>query len=108
MFVDKDGGGSVFFEEFFFWFWNEKGLECVNDNFRYYYIRKVIDEFKKYDRDGNGIIDKDELKFLLKVVDYCYDFNEVFWYLDISGDGKILFFEFLVWLNWLLNWSFLY
>lgn len=103
MLVDKDGGGSVSFEEFFSWLRNEKGLECVNDNSRYYYIRKAIDEFKKYDRDGNGTIDKDELKLLLKAVDYCHDFNEALRQLDTSGDGKISFPEFLAWLNWLPN-----
>lgn len=101
--VDKDGGGSISFEEFFSWFRDEKGLECVNDKSRCYYISKAVDEFKKYDKDGNGTIDKDELKLLLKAVNYRHDSDAALRALDTSGDGKISFPEFLAWLNWLPN-----
>ncbi|XP_022782195.1 calcineurin subunit B-like [Stylophora pistillata] len=101
--VDKDGGGSISFEEFFSWFRDEKGLECVNDKSRCYYISKAVDEFKKYDKDGNGTIDKDELKLLLKAVNYRHDSDAALRALDTTGDGKISFPEFLAWLNWLPN-----
>ena len=103
MLVDKDGGGDLSFDEFLGWLRSGEGFKNIDNSSRYYYIQKAIAEFKKYDKDGNGTIDKEEFKCLMTSLG-CKDesqFDSALRSLDTSGDGKISFPEFLAWLNWL-------
>lgn len=103
--IDKDSDGSVSFEEFLQWFRNEEGMEMVNESQdccnRYYYTRKAVDLFKKYDIDGNGNIDAVELKKLLDDIDYKHSVQDALTTMDKDGDGTVSFPEFLKWLNWI-------
>ncbi|XP_078352055.1 neo-calmodulin-like [Oculina patagonica] len=103
MLVDKDGGGDLSFDEFIGWLRSEQGFKNIDNSSRYYYIQKAIAEFKKYDKDGNGTIDKDEFKSLMTSLGNKDEstFDSALRSLDTSGDGKISFPEFLAWLNWL-------
>ena len=103
MLVDKDGGGDVSFQEFFGWFRSGEGFRNIDDSSRYYYIQKAIAKFKEYDKDGNGTIDKEEFKILMRSLGESDEskFDDALRALDTSGDGKISFTEFLAWLNWL-------
>lgn len=98
--VDKDGSGSVSFDEFMEWIHDRKALDTVDDHTKYYYTRKAVDMFKKYDKDGNGTIEVNELKQLLKDVNYSDSLESALQVLDKDGNGKISFPEFLKWLNW--------
>ncbi|KAK3749996.1 hypothetical protein QZH41_000421 [Actinostola sp. cb2023] len=99
--VDKDGSGTVSFEEFFQWIRDRKGLETVNDTTRYYYTRKAVEMFKKYDTDSSGTIEVNELKHLLKDVNYKHSVESALNSMDKDGNGKVSFPEFLKWLNWI-------
>lgn len=103
MVVDKDGSGSVSFDEFFQWIRDRNGLDTVNDRTKYYYTRKAVEMFKKYDRDASGTIEVNELKQLLKDVGYKNSLQDALKVLDKDGNGKISFPEFLKWLNWIPN-----
>lgn len=103
MLVDKDGGGDVSFDEFIGWLRSEERFKNIDDSSRFHYIKKAIAEFKKYDKDGNGTIDKGEFKSLMISLGHKDEsqYDNAMKSLDTSGDGKISFSEFLAWLNWL-------
>lgn len=101
--VDKDGGGEISYDEFILWLRTGKGFQNIDDNSRYYKVQKAIELFKKYDKDGNGTIDREEFKKLMTSLNACDESqtDSALQALDTSGDGKISFPEFLAWLNWL-------
>jgi calcium-binding protein CML len=101
MLVDKDGSGTVSFEEFFQWLREGEGLRNVDDSTRYYYLRKAVDLFKKYDKDASGTIEPNELEELLKSIGYTGSMESALKTLDKDGNNKISFSEFLQWLNWI-------
>ena len=102
--LDKDGSGKLSFDEFILWLRSEEGFKNIDNSSRYYIIQKAIELFKKYDKDGNGTIDREEFKELFKQFKSNADDSQLdsaLQALDTSGDGKISFPEFLTWLNWL-------
>jgi len=62
---------------------------------------KVMATYKRFDSNGDGVIDRDELKMLLQVLDSgSFSDEETEKFLDSvddNGDGKIQFEEFLRW-----------
>jgi len=103
MLMDKDGDGDMSFDELRVWLRSGQGFSNIDNSSRYYVLQKAIAEFKKYDKDGNGTIDKEEFKSLMRSLGYSDEsqFDNAMRSLDTSGDGKISFTEFLAWLNWL-------
>lgn len=96
MVVDKDGSGDVSFEEFLQFLRNKKDvLKSVDNSSKYGQLRKAVECFKKFDEDGSGTIEPDELKQLLQAVGYEGSIESAQKKLDKDGDGKISFPEFL-------------
>ena len=98
--VDKDGSGSISFDEFLQWFRSGEGFKNIDDSSRYYKVRKAVEYFKEYDADNSGTIERGELKKLMHSVGYEGKIDDAMASLDKDGDGKISFTEFLAWLNW--------
>ena len=56
--------------------------------------------FDKYDQDGNGVIDRDELQKLCSDMGFLMNNSEaliILQLLDIDGNGTICYSEFLEW-----------
>lgn len=62
--LDKDGNGCVSFDEFITWLQSGERFQNVSDKSRYYRLKKAVELFKTYDRDGSGALDKNEFEQL--------------------------------------------
>ena len=62
--LDKDGNGSVSFDEFNAWLHSGEQFKNINDSSRYYKLKKAVELFKSYDKDDSGALDKDEFEKL--------------------------------------------
>lgn len=53
--------------------------------------------------DDSGILDREQFEVMMKYFGYYnYDMDKVFVKMDIYNNGKIFFWEFMIWLNWVL------
>ena len=62
--LDKDGNGKVSFDEFNQWLQSGERFKNVNDKSRYYRLKKAVELFKSYDKDGSGALDRGEFEKL--------------------------------------------
>ncbi|XP_065068411.1 calmodulin-like protein 3 [Rhopilema esculentum] len=100
--LDKDGNGKVSFEEFNSWLHSGEKFKNVNDKSRYQRLKKAVELFKSYDKDGSGALDKDEFEKLFiayggKKQNVGAGLKE----LDKDGNGVISFEEMMRWLRWI-------
>lgn len=88
--VDEDGSGTIDFGEF---------LEMMARKLNQIDIEKeLLDAFKVYDRDGNGLVSIAELRYFLTNQGPKLsheDLDEIAKTADIDGDGHINFTEFI-------------
>jgi calmodulin len=87
--ADRDGSGSVDFQEFVeLMIKREAEKETVDD------LKQV---FRVFDKDGNGFVSTSEIKFVLKSVGLIFtddEISEMVQEADIDGDQHISFDEF--------------
>merc|ERR1712142_1150131 len=100
--LDKNGNGSVSFDEFKSWYQSHENLRFVRDGTRFALVKSAIEMFKRYDVDGSFSLDREELKAVIRefngnpaLVDSAME------QLDTDHNGKVSFQEFLTWLNWI-------
>ena len=62
--LDKDGNGRISFDEFNQWLQSGERFKNVNDKSRYYRLKKAVELFKSYDKDGSGALDRAEFEQL--------------------------------------------
>lgn len=90
--VDADGSGTIDFEEF---------LEMMAKKLNQINIEKeLLDAFKVYDRDGNGLVSLAELRYSLTEMENGpkishEEFDKIARLADLDGDGHINFQEFI-------------
>ena len=88
--VDKDKSGTIDFQEFLglmAWKMKESGIE-----------EELIEAFKVFDRDGNGLISAHELRFVMSTSGEQLteeDIEEMIREADENGDGFIDYQEFV-------------
>jgi Ca2+-binding EF-hand superfamily protein len=92
--VDKDVSGDVSFEEFFQW-WTRDGVKSADDSSKCRQFIRVVEGFHKLDKDGSRTIDPDELKELLKSIQFKISIESAMEILDKDGDGVISLSEFV-------------
>ena len=99
--VDKDGDHAVSFEEFLGWMRSGERFENINDSSRFQILCNAVEYFKKYDFNDNDTLDKQEFRILMKSLGHEEGESEdVFNKIDQFRNGKISFWEFMMWLNW--------
>ncbi|KAJ7371472.1 hypothetical protein OS493_025372 [Desmophyllum pertusum] len=105
MLVDKDGSQSVSEKELLEWHRTGEGYKMVDDPTRYAFVRRLVDEFKKYDKDASGVIDKAEFRALLAsgsdAWSRCSDkqIAKALKTVDKDGSGTVSFSEYLAWVE---------
>eukprot|EP00112_Aurelia_sp_Birch-Aquarium-sp1_P016626 Seg3787.1 transcript_id=Seg3787.1/GoldUCD/mRNA.D3Y31 product=Calmodulin protein_id=Seg3787.1/GoldUCD/D3Y31 len=100
--LDKDGNGSVSFEEFHAWLHSGEQFKNVTDSSRYNKLKKAVELFKSYDKDDSGALDKNEFEKLFIAFGGKKDkVNEGLQELDKDGNGLISFEELMRWLRWI-------
>ena len=100
--VDKDGDQTISFDEFLAWMRSGERFEHINDSWKFSMICKAFDCFKRHDLNNNNTLEKDEFKSLTKSLGYeDVESEEVFHEVDTSGNGKLSFWEFTKWLDWI-------
>ena len=104
MMLDKDGNNTASEEEFIQWF-RAGEIKIVDNPNRYAFVRRVADAFQSYDKDGSGVIEKDEFRALLakggKDWQKCDDatIEQALRIVDKDGSGTVSFTEFLAWMD---------
>ncbi|XP_021339259.1 calmodulin-A-like [Mizuhopecten yessoensis] len=82
--TDTDESGKIDFEEFVKFMTDRMNTVDEHDS--------LVQAFKTFDKDGNGFLDKEELKAILKEEGDIDDLMKV---IDTNGDGLIDFEEFV-------------
>eukprot|EP00794_Sanderia_malayensis_P020346 gene20346-22349_t len=102
MLLDKDGSGTISFEEFHAWLQSGERFKNVTDKSRYHRLKKAIEMFKEYDKDGSGALDAKEFeKLFLTYGGQKGKVAEGLKELDKDGNGLISLPELLRWLRWI-------
>lgn len=101
--LDKDGDGCISYKEFETWFRSGEHLQSITNLTRFYYLKKAVEFFKKYDLDDNGAIDRKEFGKLFE--DFAKNGEQTMDAfmdaLDLDKNGLISFEELARWLHWL-------
>lgn len=88
--VDVDASASVDFEEF---------LQMISKKLASVDVQEEIkDAFREFDRDGNGVISRDELRIAITTMGEKVDereINALIQAADVNGDGNINYTEFV-------------
>ncbi|XP_064651273.1 squidulin-like [Lineus longissimus] len=99
--LDKDGNKNVTFDEFAAWLRSGERFQTIHDKTRYFYLKKAVELFNKFDADGSHTLDHEEFRQVLASTEAkSVNVEEALKALDSDGNGRISFPEFLKWLNW--------
>ncbi|XP_038065548.1 probable calcium-binding protein CML25 [Patiria miniata] len=102
MLGDKDGNQRISFQEFYEWIKSGERFSMIDDSSRFFLVRKAIELFKKFDKDGSGVLEKAEMDEVLMSFGAKREHLDAHLKaIDKGGDGTVSFSEFLDYLNWL-------
>lgn len=99
--IDKNGDGTVSFDEFKDWVQSGEKFKFIDINSRYFIMMSAINLFAKYDKDNSRCLDRQEFMSLHN--DFggkSENADSALQVLDKDTNGVISFYEFLKWLNW--------
>lgn len=99
--VDKDGDQGISYSEFKEWLRSEEKFQRLNDSSKFDRLCTAFEHFKDFDTDNTGTLDRMQFESLMKFLGYpAQDMDNVFAAMDRLNDGKISFWEFMIWLDW--------
>lgn len=111
--LDRGGDGSVSHPEFMAWI--KAGTEEAQEFFKIILketgdamSNRVREVFQRFDSDGGGYLDRDELARVFRTLDYNFtlaNIDALIRELDSGGDGKVSQREFMVWLKRGSDWA---
>lgn len=100
MLLDNEGSKKIAFDQLYKWYCKSDKLDAVKDSLKCRLIQKAVQTFKRFDKNANGTIERDELEHLLKSLSFDAKMQQnAFETLDKDNNGKISFPEFLCWLQ---------
>ncbi|XP_067027655.1 uncharacterized protein [Acropora muricata] len=99
--VDKDGDQGISYSEFKEWLRSGDKLDRVSDSTKFEQVCMAYEYFKEFDTDDTGTLDRKQFESLMEFLGYGgQDMEKAFKTMDRLNDGKISFWEFMIWLNW--------
>ncbi|XP_078353672.1 uncharacterized protein LOC144638315 [Oculina patagonica] len=100
--VDKNGDHDISFEEFNDWLRSEEHFEVLNDKEKFESLAKAFDYFKSFDTDDSDTLDREQFERMMKFFGHeTVDMDKAFAKMDKDENGKVSFWEFMVWLQWI-------
>ena len=102
--LDSDGNGSISYDEFHqWWSQNERFQALKLTEERLGKLQKYLGLFNKFDKDGSGTLDRDEMKTfhseMVKQKLTKHSFEKIIEDLDKNRDGKVTFNEVVEWIT---------
>ena len=99
--LDHNGDHYVSFEEFLNWLRSGERFQNIDDKSRFWKLCLAVEIFKSFDTDDSDTLDQSQFKNLIVSVGYEHvDAEKLFDELDRYRNGKLSFWEFMQWLNW--------
>lgn len=99
--VDKDGDQGISYGEFKEWLRSEEKFQQLNNREKFESVCTAYEYFKDFDTDNTGTLDRAQFEELMKFLGYGnQEMDKAFATMDRLNDGKISFWEFMIWLNW--------
>lgn len=99
--VDKDGDQGISYGEFKDWLRSEEKFQRLNDSSKFDSVSTAYEYFKEFDTDNSGTLNRAQFEALMNFLGYrTQDMDKAFETMDRLNDGKISFWEFMIWLNW--------
>ncbi|XP_068726862.1 uncharacterized protein [Montipora capricornis] len=99
--LDQAGEHNVSYGEFFNWLRSGERFENIDDKSKFGKLCLAMEVFKTYDTDDSDTLDTEQFENLLCSLGY-HNINskKLFRELDHHKNGKLSFWEFVKWLNW--------
>lgn len=99
--LDKDGDQGVSYEEFKDWLRSEERFQRLDDRCKFERVCMAYEYFKTFDTDNSGTLDRGQFELMMKYFGYHFlDMDKAFAKMNRHNNGKLSFWEFMIWLNW--------
>lgn len=100
--LDKNGDHDISFEEFSDWLRSEEHFEVLNNKAKFRSLSKAFNYFKSFDTDDSDTLDRAQFERMMKFFGYeSINMDKAFAKMDKDENGKVSFWEFMVWLKWI-------
>lgn len=101
MLLDKNGDHDISFEEFCAWLRSEEHFEVLNNKAKFHNLCKAFDYFKRFDTDDSDTLDRAQFERMMRFFGYeAINMDKAFAKMDKDDNGKVSFWEFMLWLQW--------
>ncbi|KAJ7381998.1 hypothetical protein OS493_037823 [Desmophyllum pertusum] len=104
--LDKNGDHDISFEEFTDWLRSEEHFEVLHDKDKFRSLSKAYNYFKSFDTDSSDTLDRAQFERMMKFFGHeTINMDKAFAKMDKDENGAVSFWEFMVWLKWIPNFT---